>query len=260
MSNRPIGLFDSGIGGLTILERLKKVLPNEHYIYIADQAHLPYGNKSAQQVQEFATKIMNYFIKRNVKLVLIPCNTATVLTLKFLQDHYKVAVIGVVEPTINAFLESGKENVVVIATNATTDQMIYEDHLLEHNPHLNVQSIATQRFVEMVENNDFSDFTKYCDLYFSSVEKFDSMILGCTHFPLVKSYLQKYFKYPIYFQDSIEPMVNEARAYLEKHDLLNKNKNSNGIVEVYTTSKQEGALNLAQEIIDIDFVPKYIEL
>lgn len=259
MDNRPIGIFDSGVGGLTILSSLKKRLPHETFLYIADHAHLPYGDKTVEQLEMFSSKIIDYFVSQDVKLVLIHCNTASAVAIDYLRSRYNVPIIGVIVPTIDAFIKDDKDNVLVIATETTIKNKVYQDILHKLLPHLSIQAVATQKFVEMIESDNYESFETVCDQYFSHLEPFDNMILGCTHFPFIQDRLDHYFKHQVKFYDSVVPMTETVLQFLETHTLF-ANQCIVEPVRIMTTGDSCALLDIAKPLLQFDYAFSCIEL
>lgn len=191
--NRPIGVFDSGVGGLTVLEVLQKDFPTEDFIYVADQGHCPYGVKSNEELIKITTSVAKYLESRNCKMIIIACNTAT-LFIDYIRQAVNIPVVGVIEPTAKraASLSSNKK-IAVIATNATIAKGAYQKILTENN--CEVFPVACSEFVDFIENKDLNDpegdllvANKLSVLKGTNV---DTLIHGCTHFSLIEDQIRK---------------------------------------------------------------------
>lgn len=191
--NLPIGIFDSGMGGLTVLNALMKTLPNESFIYLGDTARLPYGSKSAETVMRYATQMAMILVNQNIKLLVVACNTATTAALPHLQSQFPhIPIIGVVQPGAEAAIATTKNNnIAILATETTIRSGIYQQTLRSLRPSVNLISQSCGLFVALAEEGCINDeiahaaITKYLHPIVSSSVKYDCVILGCTHFPVL---------------------------------------------------------------------------
>lgn len=189
----PIGVFDSGVGGLTVLSALQKRLPNERFLYLGDTARVPYGIKSRETVIRYAKQASNLLLQRGVKLLVVACNTATTLALEALQDSFDIPIIGVVEPGAEAAcLVSKTGRIAVIATEATVNSQGYERAIKKLRPDAEVFSQSCGLFVSLVEEGFVSGvITKTVVQHYlkplmqSNNKLVDCLVLGCTHFPVL---------------------------------------------------------------------------
>jgi len=225
MDNRPIGVFDSGLGGLTSVHELHRQLPEEKVIYYGDTARTPYGSKSPETIIKFATQIVDYLVARNTKMILIACNTVTALALDSLRERYPaIPIIGVIEPTVRKVVSEGCSNVGVIATKATIGSDVYGRELRRMDPDIKVCSAACPAIVPLVEegltDTDIMELTvkHYMD-DFVREGGFSDLILGCTHYPLVAGHLRKLYPDLRLYSSSAE-VVSEARRILTENDML----------------------------------------
>ena len=188
MSNAPIGIFDSGVGGLTVARAILDQLPNESIIYIGDTARGPYGPRPLAEVREFALETLDFLVEQGVKALVIACNTASAAMLRDARERYKVPVIEVIQPAVRrAVAASRSGHIGVIGTRATVDSKAYLDAFAAA-PQLQITSIACPLFVEFVERGETSgtEITKIARDYLAPVmeAKVDTLVLGCTHYPL----------------------------------------------------------------------------
>ena len=225
MDNRPIGFFDSGRGGLTSVYELHKLLPEEKVIYLGDTARTPYGSKSPETIRRFATQIVDYLVSKNVKMIIIACNTVTALTLDLLRERYpEIPILGVIGPTVRKVAEDGCRRVGVIATKATVNSDVYGKSLKAIDPGIEVFSLACPAIVPLVEegftDSDIMELTvrHYMD-DFVSRNRFEDLILGCTHYPLIAGHLNRLYP-DIKLYNSSAEVIREAKAVLEKNDML----------------------------------------
>lgn len=234
--NRAIGVFDSGVGGLTVLDTLKEQLPNENLIYIGDNIHSPYGDKTKEQLLAYTTEICKYFILQNVKMIVLACNTTSANVLDELQKQFpQVRIVGVIHSTVHEFLKKGCHHVLVIATHATIQAHKYKQLINDYDKHICVEELETPRLVPVIESGEYKDGISDIlnDYLLSYQNKVDSIILGCTHYPIVLDQIQKVLG-DICYVSSSASICHEVSSYLKLHRLLNTQKTT-GNVRIYTT-------------------------
>jgi glutamate racemase len=224
---RPIGVFDSGIGGLTVVDQMQRILPEEDIVYFGDTARVPYGTKSGQTVTKFSVENVEFLMEKNVKLVVVACNTASSLSLDFLKRCFRVPIIGVIEPGAKGAVSSTRNNRVgVIGTNATVSSGAYERAIKKIDPRISVYAASCPLFVPLVEEGwlDKSVTRDIAKVYLSPfrTKRIDTLILGCTHYPLLKEVVQDVVGGKIALVDSAREVAKEARLILDSNGLLNK--------------------------------------
>jgi glutamate racemase len=237
----PIGIFDSGIGGLTVAHAIKSVLPNEKLIYFGDTAHLPYGDKSPAAVQAYSIKITDLLIKRGCKVIVIACNTASSVANELLKEYTasKAKVINVVDPMVEKVAEcTSNQKIGVIGTKGTIGSGIYKNRLLELRSALDVQELATPLLVPMIEegfiHNKVSEDIISEYLSNPRLKEISHLVLGCTHYPLITQEIDNYYQQAITIHDSSVVTAKYLKAYLETNDLLNTN-DSNEVDHFYVS-------------------------
>lgn len=225
MDNRPIGFFDSGLGGLTSVQELHEKLPNEKVLYFGDTARTPYGSKSPETIRNFATQIVDYLVSKDCKMIIIACNTVTAMALESLRERYPdIPILGVIEPTVRRVTADGCNSIGVIATKATIGSDVYGEKLREQNPDVSVKSLACPALVPLIEEGfvegDIIELAikHYMDDFISNGD-FDSLILGCTHYPLLTKLFEKLYPGIRLYSSSAE-VVNEAAEILKEKDML----------------------------------------
>lgn len=225
LANLPIGVFDSGIGGLTVVRELIKTLPDESIIYFGDTARVPYGPKSPQTVIEYSREITSFLIDQGVKAVIVACNTATAHALEVLQQEFDIPIIGVVEPgAIAAARVTRTKNIGVIGTSGLVKSNAYNRALAGIDPGINVVSTACPLFVPLVEEGwlDTPATRIIAEEYLDPLKQtgIDTLVLGCTHYPLLKPVISEMIGNAITLIDSAEQTALEARKMLTEKNLL----------------------------------------
>jgi len=222
--DRPIGIFDSGIGGLTVVKELIKESPDEDIIYFGDTARLPYGNKSAQTVLKFSLENVRFLLKFGVKAIIVACNTSSSVALTALRRRFKCPILGVISPAVReAVRVSAGGRIGVIATRATVASRCYQGEIERVNPHLKCFVQACPLFVPLAEegwtNGEVT--LKVARKYLSPLLKrgIDTLILGCTHYPLLKGIMRKVVGERIEFVDSAREAAQEAKRLLAETGL-----------------------------------------
>lgn len=225
-----IGVFDSGIGGLNVLNNLVEQFPNENFLYLGDNLNVPYGIKTENELKEIISKIFRYFEKEEVKAIMIACNTASVAS----QDlQCKIPVFRIIEPTANEALKVSN-NIGVLATNFTIESKGYDKYL-----HNNMVGIKASPFVNIIENDAIEDEKSQKiikDILSPYKNKIDSIILGCTHFSVLENEVKQLLGNDIKIIDSCKSFGNVLRQYLDDNN-LNNDQNDNRIVKINFTKK-----------------------
>lgn len=221
MKNK-IGIFDSGVGGLTVLKSLSDKYKCVDYIYIGDNKYCPYGDKTKEELLNYAKRIVNYFIEKGISIIVIACNTSCSQTLDELKQIYKnITFIGVIDSTIDIFLKSKKNNVLVIGTSATINSNIYESKIKEKNNNIKVTNLATPKLVPLIENMEMTK--EALNEYLNPYNDIDSIILACTHYKLIEKEIDKNIK----VINSSDSIVNTIKNYIIE--------STTGSIKIYTT-------------------------
>lgn len=249
MQNNPIGIFDSGIGGLTIAHALKEKLPNESIIYFGDTEHLPYGEKSEIAIQNFSKRITQFLIDKKCKAIVIACNSASSVALQAVKKITKeIPVFNVISPVVARVAQQCSEfNIGVIGTKATIQSNIYEREIRAICPITKVSSLATPLFTPMIEEGFINEGISHTVIanYLSNkkLAAIDHLILACTHYPLIHQEIKNYYKGRVNIIDSVNIVAEYIAKQLKINNLLNKNpKNEHHFyVSNYTKSFGESA-------------------
>ncbi len=227
-ASQPIGIFDSGVGGLTVAKEIKRLLPNENLIYFGDTKHLPYGEKSKDAIIEYSTKITNFLLENKCKAIVIACNTATANALKEVLEmvNAQVPVIDVINPVAEKVAYELHTNVGVIATKATVNSGLYKKSIRKHNRFIKVDELATPLLVPAIEegfkNHPITHSIIYNYLSNQKLKNIETLILGCTHYPLLLDEIKQYYGNRVRVIDSPNIVANQLKMILEKHHLLNE--------------------------------------
>ncbi len=224
----PIGIFDSGIGGLTVANAIRQVLPNESLIYFGDTAHMPYGDKSAEAIKYYTLKIGRFLQQQGCKVIVIACNTASSLGYQDLKDFLgqELPILNVIDPVV-AFCTQHEayKKIGVIATKATIKSNVYAKKLKAASPNLTVQSLATPLLAPMIEEGFFNNNISktIINTYLSSpkLRKIDSLILACTHYPLIREEIEAYYLGKVDILNTAIIVANDVKRRLKDFNLLN---------------------------------------
>lgn len=252
----PIGIFDSGIGGLTVANAVKQALPQESILYFGDTQHLPYGEKSVDAIQQFSKRITEFLIEKGCKLIIIACNTASSVAYQTVKDTAKgIPVVNVIDPVVQHVATHCQDcHIGVIGTKGTTNSQVYPKKLQLLNAKANVSSLATPLLAPMIEEGFFDNQLSQTviDSYLSkpTLKDIDKLILACTHYPLIQSEIESYYKGKVNIIDSASQVANYVKDLLEKKGLLStKDPSYNFFVSDYTASFEQSAkLFFHQEI------------
>ena len=224
MSDAPIGIFDSGVGGLTVARAILDQLPNESTLYIGDTARGPYGPRSLAEVREFALETMDFLVEQGVKAIVIACNTASAAMLRDARERYSIPVIEVIQPAVRRAVAATRTgNIGVFGTRATIDSKAYVDAFAAA-PQLQITSIACPLFVEYVERGETSgaEITKVAREYLAPVmdAKVDTLVLGCTHYPLLTGVISYVMGEGVTLVSSAEETAKDLYRTLVENGLL----------------------------------------
>ncbi len=229
----PIGVFDSGVGGLTVVRELMRNLPRENIVYFGDTARVPYGNKSKETVLRYSRQIVRFLQTKEVKAIVVACNTASALSLDVIEKEIDIPIIGVVIPGVDTALRTTKNNRVgVIATDSTIKSNLYQTLLRENNRKLTVYGRACPLFVPLVEQGWTKDSITYeiaCRYLNDILDKdIDTLIMGCTHYPLMRTLLQKVVGPDVTLVNPAYETSVALKKLLEELNLRNPGSSANG--------------------------------
>lgn len=230
-SYQPVGIFDSGVGGLTVASAIRSLLPNERMIYFGDTAHLPYGDKSAASIRHYSKKITGFLLEQHCKVVLVACNTASAAAFDDLQREYgeHILLMNVIDPVVSRITASGVTGKVgVIGTKGTIYSGTYEKKLRERQPDMEIVSLPTPLLVPMIEEgfvyDDISNAIIRAYLSSEKLKDIRTLILGCTHYPIIKNQIRKYYDFRVDIIDSAKIVAEELKEVLSREGLLASDK------------------------------------
>jgi len=227
-AHQPIGIFDSGIGGLTVAHAVAKALPGERLLYFGDTAHLPYGDKSADAIRFYCLKIAKFLLDRGCKMIVVACNSASSAGYEVLLEFFReqALFVNVVDPLVEAASCLGLDRVGVIGTKATIHSRVYQSRLAHARPEMKVGALATPLLAPMIEegfvHNRISSVV--LDTYLSDpvLQDIEGLLLACTHYPLIKADIRQWYRRPVHILDSTDVVVDIVRQKLEQRGLLNE--------------------------------------
>jgi len=252
---RPIGVFDSGIGGLTVVKALRDLLPNENIFYLGDTARVPYGNKSAETVERYSLELAGMLTRENAKVIVVACNTVSSVSIPKLRANVSVPVIGVIEPGAQAAIATTRNrHVGVIGTRATIRSGAYENALRALNVHVRVTSQACPLLVPLIEEGMLDDkltdqtIARYLDPMIAA--GIDTLVLGCTHYPLLTSAIARVLKRQIVVVDSAQNCARAVEEMLDQQS-LRAAPLSHGQLRVALTDAADSFLNVARDALQL---------
>jgi glutamate racemase len=253
VSDAPIGIFDSGVGGLTVARAILDQLPNESTLYIGDTARGPYGPRPLAEVREFALETMDFLVSQGVKAIVIACNTASAAMLRDARERYSIPVIEVIQPAVRRAVAATRSGSVgVIGTRATIDSKAYVDAFAAA-PQLNITSIACPLFVEFVERGETSgtEITKIAREYLAPVmaAKVDTLVLGCTHYPLLTGVISYVMGEGVTLVSSAEETAKDLYRTLVENGLLREQSTTPATHKFLATGDAKAFETLARRFL-----------
>lgn len=266
MDNRPIGIFDSGVGGLTVAKQVIKVLPQEDIVYFGDTARVPYGSKSKETVTKFSEQIIRFLITKQVKAVVIACNTVSSNCYEILQkDFPQLPIIEVVRPGVESCLAVTKNNRVgLLATEGTVASGAYERQLKAANDAIQVFNKACPLFVPLAEegwtDNDVTE--KTAKIYLAEImeQGIDSLILGCTHYPMLKTCIGKIIGENVTIVDPAKATALTLKKYLQEHDMLCEEKQGESVKRFYLSDDNKKFNEICNRVLHKECTAEQIDI
>jgi glutamate racemase len=255
--SRPIGVFDSGIGGLTVVKALRDLLPSENIFYLGDTARVPYGPKSPETVQRYAVELAGILTRKNAKALVVACNTVSSVALPLLIKKFSVPVIGVIEPGARAALQATRNgHIGVIGTRATVRSGAYERALRAADNNVRVSSRACPLLVPLIEegllDDDVTDrmIMRYLEPLLA--DGIDTLVLGCTHYPLLTDAIARMLKRQVMLVDSAQNCARAVEETLDRHSLRTTPPNR-GKLHVALTDSADNFLKVARDALQLSF-------
>jgi glutamate racemase len=227
LKEQPIGIFDSGVGGLTVAHAIKQILPYEDLVYFGDTAHLPYGDKSEEAIRSYSHRITEFLLENNAKVILIACNSASASAFEYLKTVFgsTTLILDVIDPVIDHIKARKYKHIGVIGTKRTITSGTYEKKVAAHSPGTSIVSLATPLFVPMIEEgfifDDISNAIIRTYLSKSSLSGIEALILGCTHYPIILNQINKFFNFNVEVVDSGKIVSAALKNLLEENNLIN---------------------------------------
>lgn len=228
-STAPIGIFDSGIGGMTVARAVTRLLPRENTIYFGDTAHLPYGDKSTAAIQAYSIKICNVLLQQQCKVILIACNSASAAAYELAKEYVgsRARVVNVIDPVIDYIKERYEGKTIgLIGTKQTVLSNVYKKKVDALNRNIVLKSLATPLLAPMIEegffDNSISESIIASYLSDPTLDDIEGLILGCTHYPLIKTQIKEYYGDAVEILDTSEIVAHSLRSWLEQHYLVNE--------------------------------------
>lgn len=258
MDNRPIGIFDSGVGGITVLKEIYKQLPNEHLIYLGDTKNFPYGNKNKEEIIKFAIQNVEYLIKKNVKIIVIACGTATSQAIEILQNKFEIPIMGIIEPTVEYVKNKNYNKIGVIATEGTIRNGAWENKLKEKIQNIEVINKACPMLATIAEEGRATGeegrkaIKEYMEIF--KKNKINKIILGCTHFPIYEQVIRDELEYEVELINTGKTVAKKLKKYLKEKELLKEKENSK--IEINLTKEEKEFTKIAQNILQFDYNKK----
>jgi len=246
--NRPIGVFDSGVGGLSVLKKLVKKLPDENYIYFGDTARVPYGEKSREQLLDFSREILNWYKSLNVKAVLMACNTSSAVTLNELKDNYDFPILGLIQPTADYISSLDINKVGIIATSATVKSGAYSKSIKNCSKGIEVFETPCPGLVEIVESGKINDLEskQIVEKYINTLtsQNVEKIVLGCTHYPFLSDVINDILERDDMLIDPACCLVEQAFEVLNNLGLINSE--GQGSRKYYVSGDVDSFINVAR--------------
>lgn len=254
MSKKPIGIFDSGVGGLTVLSEIKKTLPNENIVYLGDTANFPYGDKNKEDIIKFSIDNVNKLIEHDAKAIVIACGTATSQAIEILQKRFDIPIIGIIEPTVRYIKERNIKEIGVIATEGTIRSGAWERELKKEINNIHVVNKACPMLATIAEEGRAMSeegrrvIKEYMEPF--KENKINKIILGCTHYPIYEKLIKEELQYQVELINTGTSVANYLSNLLKAKGLLNTQKKDKE--EVILTKPEPYFQNIAKNILNFE--------
>lgn len=231
-----IGIFDSGIGGATVLHELLKVLPLEDYLYYADELHAPYGDKTKEELEKYTSEVVEYLIEKNCKIIVIACNTASACCKEYLRKKYKIPIVAI-EPAYKMIHDKNKNSkTLIMATNGTIHSKPFQE-LLQKYDNQNTVVCSCSGLADLIEENNKEKIDAYLKERLDNYSGIESVVLGCTHYPLIKEEITKVLG-KVKFYDGSRGVSLQTKKILTDNNLLNTKEEKGKIIFINSKKKK----------------------
>lgn len=254
--NSPIGFFDSGLGGISVLRKSKQIMPEEDYIYFGDSLHAPYGEKSRDEIVELSLNAIDILYRKEVKAIVVACNTATAYAIEKIRALYedKIPIIGI-EPAVKIAVETESKNIIVLATNATVKEESFLKKVKQYSNKYNIISIGAPKLVEFVEKGmvESIEIEEYLKKILKDYLYMDDLtiVLGCTHFPFTKRSIKKVLTKDVALVDGSEGTCKRLKDKLIKHS-IKRNLNNIGNISFLNSLNSDKIINICENLLKLD--------
>lgn len=259
MDNRPIGVFDSGLGGLTVVRELRKILPNENIVYFGDTGRVPYGTRSRSTITRYTMQDITFLKSKDVKMIVVACGTASSVLTKELTSKIDIPITGVIQPAAQSAASLSHSGTIgVIGTTATIRSGAYGKAIHAINPTFRVVGKDCPLFVPLVENgmiekdNEITSLTAKMYLKTIKDEKVDTLILGCTHYPLIYDIINEIMDYSAVLIDPGKETAHYVQSYLTANDMLNGESSETANIHFYVSDTPSGFESTARIFLGED--------
>ena len=262
----PIGIFDSGVGGLTVLKQLRRRLPSEHMLYLGDTARLPYGTKSRETVVKYSLQNARFLVQKGIKCLVVACNTASSLALRELKEAIPVPVVGVIQPGAETAARSTRNRRIgVIGTLATVRSGVYQQTICEYEKDVDIISVPCPLFVPLVEEGWIQDTitAQIAGRYLKPLKDagVDVVVLGCTHYPLLKGVIRQIMGDDIFLVDSAEEIARQVEILLVDSELNARTSCGPGDLRIFMSDRSEHFVKIGERFLGLSLPPiEYVDL
>ncbi|MGF0048895.1 glutamate racemase [Streptococcus alactolyticus] len=264
MDNRPIGFLDSGVGGLTVVRELMRQLPYEEIVYIGDSARAPYGPRPAEQIRKYTWELVQFLLTQNVKMIVFACNTATAVAWEEVKEKLDIPVLGVILPGSSAAIKSTRNGKIgIIGTPMTIKSDIYRQKIMSLAPQMTVLSLSCPKFAPLVESNEMASSVAKKVVYetlASLVGKVDTLVLGCTHYPLLRPIIQNVMGPEVKLIDSGAECVRDVSVLLNYFQINHSRIPNQSIPVFYTTASTQSFREIAMNWLNTDIDVRHVDL
>lgn len=264
MDNRPIGFLDSGVGGLTVVRELMRQLPHEEIVYIGDSARAPYGPRPSEQIREYTWELVNFLLSKDVKMIVFACNTATAVAWEEVKEALDIPVLGVILPGTSAAIKSTVTGKIgVIGTPMTVTSDIYREKITQLSPQMTVTSLACPKFVPIVESNEATSPLAKKVVYETLaglVGKVDTLVLGCTHYPILRPIIQNVMGNQVKLIDSGAECIRDVSVLLNYFQINRSRQVASTEHRFFTTAAAASFKAIADNWLGQDIHVEHVEL